>query len=117
MVSKKLTNVDDGTDPNDAVTKKQLDNVGGSGDITKDIDLKNSYNVIKSKTNTFQELTAAEQTVINFEEERKNFVGINESFRMKTYLDMGDKYIYDVKTPVHGTLWLSGNLQDCHRRG
>ena len=101
MVSKKLTNVGDGTDPNDAVTKKQLDNVGGSGDITKDIDLKNSYNVIKSKTNTFQEITVAEQTVINFEEERKDFVGINESFPMKTYLDMGDKYIYDVKTPIN----------------
>lgn len=40
MVRKKLTNVADGTNPNDAVTKKQLDSVGGSH-VSKDIDLRN----------------------------------------------------------------------------
>ena len=43
MVSKKLTNIADGTDPEDAVTKKQLDN---SSAITKNIDLKNQYNIL-----------------------------------------------------------------------
>ena len=38
MVNKKLTSVGDGTNPNDAVTKRQLDSVGGS-DITKKISI------------------------------------------------------------------------------
>ena len=70
-----------------------MDNVGGSGDITKNIDLKNNCNVDKSKTTTFQELSVAKQSLTNFEEGKENFVGINESFPMKTYLDMGDKYL------------------------
>ena len=82
MVSKKLTNVEDGTDSNDAVTKKQLDNVsvGGVGDITQNINLKNSYNVNNSKTRTFAELKANDESLVNFEEVGENFVGINESF-------------------------------------
>ena len=51
-IKKKLTNVGDGTDPNDAVTRKQLDN-SGVGDITKDLDLKNSYNINDSAKRTF----------------------------------------------------------------
>ena len=69
-----------------------MDNVGGSGDITKNIDLKNNCNVDKSKT-TFQELSVAKQSLINFEEGKENFVGINELFPMKTYLDIGNKYL------------------------
>ena len=91
MVSKKLTNVGDGTDPNDA----------GSGDITKNIDLKDTYNVINSKINTYQELTAESQTLVNFEEVRENLVGINEAFPMKNYLDLGTNFIYNVKTPIN----------------
>ena len=52
MIGKKLTNVGDGTDPSDAVTRKQLDNAG-VGDITADINLKNSYNIKNSKKRTF----------------------------------------------------------------
>ena len=37
MVNKKLTNVADGSDSSDAVTRQQLDNAG-VGDITADID-------------------------------------------------------------------------------
>ena len=91
MVSKKLTNVGDGTDPNDA----------GSGDITKNIDLKDTYNVINSKINTYQELTAESQTLVNFDVVRENLVGINEAFPMKNYLDMGTNFIYNVKTPIN----------------
>ena len=42
MVSKKLTNVGDGTDPNDGVTKEQLDNSGIGDNVSLDIDLKDS---------------------------------------------------------------------------
>ena len=44
-MSKKLTTVGDGTDPNDAVTKRQLDNSGLGDNVSQDIDLKDSYNV------------------------------------------------------------------------
>ena len=37
--------------------------------------------------------------VIVFEEGRENFVGLSESFPMKTHLDMGNNPIYNVKTP------------------
>lgn len=52
---KKLTNVADGTDPNNAVTKKQLDSAsgGGSDDVTKNIDLKNQYKILNDRTRTF----------------------------------------------------------------
>lgn len=56
MINKKLTNVADGTDPNDAVTNKQLDSVGG--DVSKNIDLKNQYNILNNKTRTFNQLKA-----------------------------------------------------------
>ena len=45
--------------------------------IIKHIQLKNNYNVINSKTRTFQELSADRDTLINFEEGRENFVSIN----------------------------------------
>lgn len=62
---------------------------------------KNSDNINNSKTRTFQELLAARQTVINFEEVRETFVGINEAEAMKTYLDMENSFIYNVKTPIN----------------
>lgn len=51
-MGKKLTNVADGASANDAVRRKQLDSIGG-GDITQNIDLKNSYNVISNKNKKF----------------------------------------------------------------
>lgn len=44
--NKKLTNVTDGTDPNDANTKQQLDSTG-HGTITKDIDLGNTIDDVQ----------------------------------------------------------------------
>lgn len=101
ITNKKLTNVADGTDPSDAVTKKQLDNISGTGDVTSDIDFKDTYNVINSKTNTIQEFKKKSETLVNFEEVRENFIGIYEAFPMKTHLDMGTNFIYNVKTPIN----------------
>lgn len=62
ITKKKLTNVADGTDPPDAVTKKQLDNVSrGSDSVTKNIDLKDQYNIVNSKTRTFSQLKANDE--------------------------------------------------------
>ena len=99
MTGKKLTNVGDGTDPSDAVTRKQLDNAG-VGDITADIDLKNSYNIQNSKKRTFNQLKADTESLVSYEEVKENFIGITEAEAMKTYLDMGDNYVYNVKNPT-----------------
>ena len=99
MIGKKLTNVGDGTDPSDAVTRKQLDNAG-VGDITADINLKNSYNIKNSKKRTFNQLKADTESLVSYEEVKETFIGINEAEAMKTYLDMGDNFIYNVKTPT-----------------
>lgn len=37
---------------------------------------------------------------MSFEEVKENFVGIHEAAAMQTYLDMGDNFIYNVKTPA-----------------
>ena len=99
MIGKKLKNVGDGTDPSDAVTRKQLDNAG-VGDITTDIDLKKSYNIQNSKKRTFNQLKADTESLVSYKEVKENFIGINEAEAMKTYLDMGDNFIYNVKTPT-----------------
>ena len=99
MIGKKLTNVGDGVSPNDAVTRKQLDNAG-VGDITANIDLKKSYNIQNSKKRTFNQLKADTESLVSYEKVKENFIGINEAEAMKTYLDMGDNFIYNVKTPT-----------------
>ena len=52
--------VHDGVSPSDAVTRKQLDS-SGVGDIKKDLDLKYSYNINKSRKRTFNQLKTATQ--------------------------------------------------------
>ena len=94
MVNKKLRNVGDGTDPNDAATRKQLDNAG-VGDITADLDLKKSYNIQNGKKRTFNQLKADTESLVSYEEVKENFIGINEAEAMKTYLDMGKNFIYN----------------------
>ena len=53
--NEKFTNVAEGTDPSDAITLRQLDVVDFET-ITKNIDLKDTYNVINSKQQTFGEM-------------------------------------------------------------
>ena len=76
-----------------------MDNAG-VGDITADIDLKNSYNIQNSKKRTFNQLKVDTESLVNYEEVKENFIGINEAEAMKTYLDMGDNFIYNFKTPT-----------------
>ena len=99
MVGKKLTNLGDSASPSDAVIRKQLDS-SGVGDITADLDLKNSYSIKKSKKRTFDQAKANTESLVSYEEVKENFIGINEAEAMKTYLDMGDNFIYNVKTPT-----------------
>ena len=99
MINKKLRNVGDGVSPNDAVTRKQLDNAG-VGDITANINLKNSYNIQNSAKRTFNQLKADTKSLVSYEEVKENFIEINEAEAMRAYLDMGDNFIYNVNTPT-----------------
>ena len=63
MIDKKLTNVGDWVSPNDAVTRKQLDNAE-VGDIKADINFKNSYNIQNSAKRTFNQLKAGTKSLV-----------------------------------------------------
>ena len=93
----------EGTTSSDAITKNQLDTaVGNKHGNDQNIDLKNTYNVINSNRQTFNEMDANRGTLVCYEDVRDVFVSRKESvFPMETYLDMGNHFIYNVKTPIN----------------
>ena len=103
MVNKKLANMAEGTVFSDAIRKHQLDTAMiDKHDNNQNIDLKNTYNVINSKQQTFSEMNASRNTLMCYEDVRDIFVSRKESvFPMQTHLDMGNNYIYNVKTPIN----------------
>ena len=71
-------------------------------DDNQNIDLKDTYNVINSKQQTFNEMNASRNILVCYEDTRDVFVSRKESvFPMETHLDMGNNYIYNVKTSVN----------------
>ena len=92
-----------GTASNDAVIKNQLDTaVGNKHSTDQNIDLKNTYNVINSNRLTYDEMGANGGTPVCYEDVREVFVSRKESmFPMETYSDMGNQFIYNVKTPIN----------------
>ena len=98
--NRKLTNVTEGTVSSDAITKHQLDTAMiDKHDNNQSIDLKGTYNVINSKQQTFIEMNASRNTLVCHEDVKDVFVSRKESvFPMQTNLDMGNNYIYNVKT-------------------
>ena len=64
--------------PTDAMTLKQLDVVDFET-ITKDIDLQDTYNVIHSKQQTFNEMNTNRNTLVCYEDARDVFVSRKES--------------------------------------
>ena len=93
----------EGTASSDAITKHQLDTamIDKHGN-NQNIDLKNTYNVINSKQQTFSEMNASRNTLVCYEDVRDVFVSRKEPvFPKQTRLDMGNNYIYNVKTPVN----------------
>ena len=103
MLNKKLVNVGNGTSNSDAITKNQLDTaIGNKHDNDQNIDLKNTYNVVNSKQQTFGEMNASRNTLVCYEDVRDVFVSRKESvFPMAIHLDMGNSCIYNVKTPIN----------------
>ena len=76
--------------------------MGNKHDNDQNIDLKDTYNVINSKWQTFSEMNANRNTLVCYEDVRDVLVSRKESvFPMATRLDMGNNYIYIVKTPVN----------------
>ena len=103
MVNKKLANVAEGTAASDAITKNQLDTaIGNKHDNDQNIDLKDTYNVINSKQQTFNEMNVNRNTLVCYEDVRDVFVSRKEYvFPMQTHLDMGNNYIYNVKKSIN----------------
>ena len=103
MLNKKLVNVGNGTSNSDAITKNQLDTaIGNKHDNDQNIDLKNTYNVVNSKQQTFGEMNASRNTLVCYEDVRDGFASRKESvFPMAIHLDTGNSCIYNVKTPIN----------------
>ena len=75
MVNKNL-NMAEGTASSDAIAKNQLDTaVGNKHGNDQNMNLKDTYNVINSKQQTFNEMNANRNTLVCYEDVRDVFVG------------------------------------------
>lgn len=99
---KKLTNIAEGTVSKDAIIKHELDTAMiDQRDNNQDTRLKDTYNVINSKQ-TFNEMNTNRKTLVCQEDVRDVFISRKESvFPMETHLDVGNNYIYNVKSPIN----------------
>ena len=71
------------------------------GTITRNIDLTNQFNVLNSKQRTLAQLKTDYDSLVSFEEVKTNFLSRVEEFPMGTQLDMNQKSITNLKTPVY----------------
>ena len=71
-------------------------------EVTKDIDLKELFNVVKSKQRSLNELKTHYDSLVSFEEVKENFLSRQEEFPMETQLDMNHNSITNLKDPVFG---------------
>ena len=71
-------------------------------EVTKDIDLKELFNVVKSKQRNLNELKTHYDSLVSFEEVKENFLSRQEEFPMQTQLDMNHNSITNLKDPQFG---------------
>ena len=71
-------------------------------EVTKDIDLKELFNVVKSKQRTLKELKTHYDSLVSFEEVKENFLSRQEEFPMETQLNMNHNSITNLKDPQFG---------------
>ena len=71
-------------------------------EVTKDIDLKELFNVVQSKQRSLNELKTHYDSLVSFEEVNENFLSRQEEFPMETQLDMNHNSITNLKDPVFG---------------
>ena len=71
-------------------------------EVTKDIDLKELFNVIQSKQRSLNELKTHYDSLVSFEEVNENFLSRQEEFPMQTQLNMNHNSITNLKDPEFG---------------
>ena len=71
-------------------------------EVTKDIDLKQRFNVVKSKQRTLNELKTHYDSLVSFEEVKEIFLSRVEEFPMQTQLNMNHNSITNLKDPTFG---------------
>ena len=71
-------------------------------EVTKDIDLKELFNVVKSKQRNLNELKTHYDSLVSFEEVKENFLSRQEEFPMETQLNMNHNSITNLKDPTFG---------------
>ena len=71
-------------------------------EVTKDINLKELFNVVKSKQRNLSELKTHYDSLVSFEEVKENFLSRQEEFPMETQLDMNHNSITNLKDPEFG---------------
>ena len=71
-------------------------------EVTKNIDLKELFNVVKSKQRNLNELKTHYDSLVSFEEVNENFLSRQEEFPMETQLNMNHNSITNLKDPQFG---------------
>ena len=71
-------------------------------EVTKDINLKELFNVVKSKQRNLSELKTHYDSLVSYEEVNENFLSRREEFPMETQLDMNHNSITNLKDPQFG---------------
>ena len=71
-------------------------------EVTKNIDLKELFNVVKSKQRSLNELKTHYDSLVSFEEVKENFLSRQEEFPMQTQLNMNHNSITNLKDPQFG---------------
>ena len=71
-------------------------------EVTKDIDLKELFNVIQSKQRSLSELKTHYDSLVSYEEVNENFLSRQEEFPMQTQLNMNHNSITNLKDPQFG---------------
>ena len=108
MNRKQITNLDTDEDNDlsavNMITLKKFhpDVPAHTHEVTKDIDLKELFNVIQSKQRSLNELKAHYDSLVSFEEVNENFLSRQEEFPMQTQLNMNHNSITNLKDPQFG---------------
>ena len=108
MNRKLITNLDTDED-NDlsavnmiTLKKFRLNAPDHTHEVTKNIDLKELFNVVKSKQRNLNELKTHYDSLVSFKEVNENFLSRKEEFPMETQLDMNHNSITNLKDPTFG---------------
>ena len=69
-------------------------------EVTKNIDLKELFNVVQSKQQTYHDLGTHYDNLVSYNDVKNIFLSRKDTFPMETALDMGNQTIFNVKDPT-----------------